>query len=145
MPVVRVTRLRRAAAVFGLLALVTGLVTGLGAGPAWAPGTLNLHEVTIAVKGAPRLIAEINKELKSSGLSAGDVICTASRHGNHWRYLAGRRAAPYECKFGPRVLTVEAEITYSDADGRPLGSVDASHPHRAKTFREKNFRWTWSP
>jgi len=141
MPGVRVTGLRRAAAVSGLLALATGL----GIGPAWAPGSLSLHEVTIAVNGAPRLIAEINKELKSGGLGAGDVICFAGRHGNHWRYLAGRRAAPYECKFGKRVLNVEADITYYDALGRPLGNVDAAHPHRAKTFKEKNFRWTWTP
>ena len=141
MPVFRMIRLRRAAALFALLALVLAI----GIGPAWAPGSLSLQDVREAVKGVPKLGAEIDAELKNSGLDAEKVICWAGRHGNHWKYLAGRRAAPYECKLGTRTLTIEAQQTYYDATGRALGDVEKADPRRAKTFRESSFRWTWSP
>jgi hypothetical protein len=83
--------------------------------------------------------------LKNSGLNAANVLCIAGRHGNHWKYLAGRRAAPYECTFGKRTLTVEAQQTYYDAKGRSLGDVNTADPRRAETFRERSFHWTWSP
>jgi hypothetical protein len=121
------------------------LVTALGVGPAWAPGSLSLHDVVIAVKGEPKLVTEIDKEPKNSGFEVEKVICWAGRHGNHWKYLAGRRAAPYECKFDKRTLTIEAETVYYDEKGRSLGDVEKADPRRAKAFREKNFRWTWSP
>jgi len=135
------TRPRRAAAVSALLALVLEI----GIGPAWAPGTLSLQDVLNAVKDVPQLVAAINNELKNSGLDVEKVVCSAGRHGNHWKYLAGRRAAPYECAFGKRTLTVDAQQTYYDAKGRSLGDIEKADPRRAKTFREKNFRWTWSP
>lgn len=141
MPVLRMTWLRRAGALFALLAFATGI----GVGPAWAPGSLSLQEVREAVKDVPKLGVEIDEELKNSGLDAGKVICWAARHGNHWKYLGGARAAPYECTFDKRTLTIEADITYYDAKGRPLGDLEKADPRRAKTFREMNFRWTWSP
>lgn len=133
--------LRRTGFVFGVLTFAIGA----GVGPAWAPGSLSLHEVRIAVRGDPKLVAEINNALKTSALKPEKVICSAGRHGNHWKYLGGARAAPYECTFGQRTLTIEADVTYYDAKGRPLGDVETADPRRAKTFREKNFRSTWAP
>jgi hypothetical protein len=127
-----------------MLALLAFILV-VGIGPAWAPGSLSLQDVLAAVKDVPKLEAEITGELKSSGLNAEKVVCWAARHGNHWKYLGGKRAAPYECESGQRKLTIEAEITYYDAKGRSLGDADVADPRRAKTFREKNFRWAWSP
>ena len=141
MPFLRADGLRRAALIFAVLALASAA----GIVPAWAPGSLSLQDVLGAVKHVPKLVAEIDKELETSGLGADKVICWAGRHGNHWKYLGGRRAAPYECKFGPRTLTIEAETTYYDEKGLSLGYVGKADPRRATTFREKNFRWTWTP
>lgn len=128
-----------------VLSGVAALCIALGATPAWAPGSLSLHDLQIAVRSVPALVGEINSELTASGLAAENVVCWASRHGNHWRYLAGRRAAPYECTFGERTLSIEATTTYYDVKGRPLGTADSADPRRAKSFRESNFRWTWLP
>jgi hypothetical protein len=137
----RMTRPRRAAAVLG----VSMLVTALGVESAWAPGSLSLQDLVIAMTDEPQLVAEINAELKNSGLEAGKVICWAGRHGNHWKYLAGKRSAPYACTFGKRTLTVEAEVTYYDEKERALGDAGKADPRRARTFRETKIRWTWSP
>lgn len=112
--------------------------------PAWAPGSLSLEEVLMAVKAAPKLVAEMNAELKKSGVAPDQVICWAGRHGRHWKYLGGMRAAPYSCKIGQREVTIEADRSYFDVRGRNLGDVDHAPPEKAKTFRERNFRWTWS-
>jgi hypothetical protein len=138
---VRDIAVRRRIVLFGTVALCIAL----GITPAWAPGSLALHDVQMAVRGAPNLVDEVNRALKASGLAAGDVACWAARHGHHFKYLAGRRAAPYECTFGQRTLTIEADITYYDTKGRPLGDIETVDPRRAKSFRESNFRWTWSP
>jgi hypothetical protein len=98
-----------------------------------------------AVAAAPMLVAEIKAELDKDSLRADGVICTAARHGNHWIYLGGNRAAPYECDIGNRTLRIEADRVYFDARGKSLGDVDKADPKRAKTFREDNFRWTWPP
>jgi len=120
-----------------------GLVT-LAAMPAWADGTLGLGEVLTAVAKAPKLVAEIRAELDSNNLMPGRVICIGARHGNHWKYLSGFRAAPYQCEIGRRSLKIEADRVYLDARGKLLGDLE-SNPKRAKSFREGNFRWTWTP
>jgi len=111
--------------------------------PAWAPGSLGLDEVLVAVKSEPKLVAEIERELKQDGLKANRVICIGARHGNQWKYLGGSRAAPYSCVIGKRELTIEADCTYYDAQGRSLGDVEHASFTEAKTFRQTNFRWTW--
>ncbi len=116
---------------------------GTGIEPAWTGGSLSLEDVINAVKDVPNLGAEIHKELKDSGLNAEDVLCTAGRFGRHWKYLGGGRAAPYECSFGKRTLTIEAEQTYYDARGRSLGDIEKADPARARSFRERNFQWKW--
>ncbi len=126
-----------------ILALTAAI--GLAAAPAWAGGSLGLDEVLAAVAKDPKLTREIMVELHNNNLKPGDVICTAARHGNHWKYLGGGRAAPYECEIGKRTITIEADRVYFDARGKPLGDVERADPQRAKTFSESNFRWTWTP
>ena len=122
---------------------VAALTCLIWSSPAWAPGSLGLDEVLKAVKGSPKLAAEINAELKKDGLKAEDVICIGARFGRHWEYLGGMRAAPYECKIGKREITIEADQALFDAKGKPLGDVNDADPARAKTLRETNFRWKW--
>jgi hypothetical protein len=127
------------------IALVIGAFTAFTVAPASADGTLGLDEVLVAVNTAPRLVAEIQAELGKNNLRTGDVICLGARHGNHWTYLGGGRAAPYQCEIGKRSLRIEADRVYFDARGKLLGDLDKAQPKRAKTFRESNFRWTWTP
>jgi hypothetical protein len=68
--------------------------------PAWAPGTLGLDEVLAAVKTEPKLVAEIERELKKDGRKADRLTCMGARHGNQWKYLGGARAAPSSCVIG---------------------------------------------
>jgi hypothetical protein len=112
--------------------------------PAGAGGSLALDEVLAAVAKAPNLVAEIQAELEKNGLKVADVICGAARHGNHWKYLGGGRAAPYECEIGKREITIEADRIYFDPRGKSLGNLDKADPKRAKTFKEDNFRWNWT-
>jgi hypothetical protein len=127
------------------IALVIGAFTAFTVAPASADGTLGLDEVLVAVNTAPRLVAEIQAELGKNNLRTGDVTCLGARHGNHWTYLGGGRAAPYQCEIGKRSLRIEADRVYFDARGKLLGDLDKAQPKRAKTFRESNFRWTWTP
>ena len=117
----------------------------LAAAPAWAEGSLGLGEVLVAVEKAPKLVAEIRAELDKNNLKPEKVTCIGARHGNQWTYLGGGRAAPYECEIGKRSLQIVADRVYFDANGKPLGDLEKASPKRAKTFREDNFRWTWTP
>jgi hypothetical protein len=96
----------------------SALLFALAAVPAWADGTLGLGEVLVAVD---------------------------ARHGNHWKYLGGGRAAPYECQIGKRTVLIEADRVYFDERGSLLGDLDKADPKHAKTFKEDNFRWAWTP
>jgi hypothetical protein len=126
--------------------IALGLAASIAAAaPARAAGSLGLDEVLAAVAKAPKLVAEIQAELGKSNLKPADVTCIGARHGNHWKYLGGGRAAPYECEIGKRALAIEADRIYFDAGGKSLGDVEKADPKRAKTFREDNFRWTWTP
>lgn len=129
--------INRIAALTGFVALV---VT-----PAWAEGTLGLDEVLTAVAASPKLVAEIQAEVAKNNLQPAGVTCVGARHGNQWTYLGGGRAAPYDCDIGPRSLHIEADRIYFDARGKSLGDVEKANQKRAKTFKESNFRWTWSP
>jgi hypothetical protein len=117
----------------------------LAAVPARADGTLGLGEVLFAVVKAPKLVAEIQAELDRNGLKVGAVTCIAARHGNHWKYLGGGRAAPYRCEIGKRKVSIEADRVYFDERGKLLGDLDKADPRHAKTFKEDNFRWSWTP
>jgi hypothetical protein len=131
-------RLKRTALVFATFA-------AFAIAPARADGTLGLDEVLVAVNTAPRLVAEIQAELNKDKLRSGDVTCLGARHGNHWTYLGGGRAAPYRCEIGQRSLQIEADRIYFDIRGKLLGDLDKADPKRAKTFQESNFHWTWTP
>ena len=117
----------------------------LAAVPARADATLGLGEVLFAVVKAPKLVAEIQAELDRNGLKVGAVTCIAARHGNHWKYLGGGRAAPYRCEIGKRKVSIEADRVYFDERGKLLGDLDKADPKHAKTFKEDNFRWSWTP
>jgi hypothetical protein len=121
------------------------LLFAVAAAPASADGTLGLGEVLIAVSKAPKLVAEIKAELDKDGLEVPSVTCIAARHGNHWKYLGGGRAAPYRCELGKRTVSIEADRVYFDERGHFLGHLDKVDPRHAKTFKEDNFRWTWTP
>jgi hypothetical protein len=114
-------------------------------GPAKAEGTLGLDEVITAVAKSPNLVAEIQAELTKNNLKADGVTCIAARHGNHWTWLGGGRAAPYECEIGKRTIRIDADRVYFDERGRLMGDLDKADPKHAKTFREDNFRWAWTP
>jgi len=126
-------------------ALMLAGFMALGISAAWADGTLGLGEVLVAVDKAPKLVTEIRAELDKSGLKPENVTCLGARHGNHWTYLGGGRAAPYQCEIGRRSLKIVADRVYFDAHGRLLGDLEKASPKRAMTFREDNFRWTWTP
>jgi len=111
---------------------------------AHAGGSLGLDEVLKAVAAEPKLVAEIQAELDKKNLGAADVICVGARFGNHWKYLGGGRAAPYECQIGNRSISIEADQVFYDSKGKLLGELDKADPKRARTFKEGNFRWTWA-
>jgi len=112
--------------------------------PAWADGSMGLGEVLSTVRAAPQLVAEIADELDKNGFIAENVFCLGARHGRHWKYLGGMRAAPYYCKIGNRELTIEADRIYFDVRGQNIGDLDRASPEKAKTFRESNFHWKWT-
>jgi hypothetical protein len=120
-----------------------GTLLGLASAGAQGGGSLGLEDVIEAVKADPALVAEIQDELKRSGLKAGGVICTGFRHDNRWTELSGARAAPYECDIGKRKLVIQANRMYFDMAKRPLGDMKIANPKRADSFKEANFRWTW--
>ena len=134
---------------FGIRAVALAGLCVIWTAPARAPGSLGLDEVLGAVSAAPELVRQIEVELRKRDLKIGDVICVAARHGNHWKHLGGGRAAPYECSIGDRVLKIDAERTYYDINGHKLGQLgqapDKRLFERAKSFRESNVRWAWSP
>jgi hypothetical protein len=127
-------------------------LVGLGsiwAVPALAQGNMGLDEVMEAVKTAPQLIGQIEVEVRRRDLKIAGMVCMAASHGNEWRLLGGGRAAPYECRIGDLTLRIDAQRTYFDAQGHRLGELGRAPDHmllnRAKYFRERDFRWTWSP
>jgi hypothetical protein len=111
--------------------------------------SLSLAEVLGAVRSEPQLVGQIEVELRRRDLKVPEIVCSAAQHGNQWRLLGAARSAPYECRIGDRSLRIDAERTYFDAQGHKLGDIgrvpDNILLSRAKYFRERNFRWTWSP
>jgi len=132
-----------------LMAAIIGSLCVCRTGPAGAAGSLGLDEVLQAVRSEPKLVSEIEVELRKRDLKVPEIVCIAARHGNQWRFLGGGRAAPYECTIGDRTVTIEAERIYYDINGRKLGQLgqvpDKLLFDRAKSFREIKFRWTWRP
>lgn len=127
------------------LAGAAALVLGVGAAMAQGGGSLGLDDVLEAVKADPKLVAEIQDELKKNDLKVEGVVCTGFRHGNQWVELSGARAAPYACDIGKRQIVIEASRMYFDQGKQPLGDMKRANPKRADSFKESNFRWTWKP
>jgi hypothetical protein len=128
------------------LPALAGLLMAL---PSYAQVSVGLGEVLDAVKGDPELVRQIEVELRKQDLKAPGIGCVAAAHGSEWRLLAGGRAAPYECRIGERLLRIDAVRTYFDVSGRRLGQPGQVGAelllNRARSFREGNFQWTWSP
>jgi hypothetical protein len=126
-----------------VFALMLGAVVAFSR-PAWAPGSIGLEDVLKAMKAHPKLVDEINNELKKNMLAPDGVICEGARFGRQWTYLGGGRAAPYTCVIGKRELTIEADLTFYDAKGRSLGSdMNETTFAKAETFRETHVTWKW--
>ena len=134
---------RTASATIVCLSLAMNMLLGVEPSSAQGGGSLGLDEVLDAVKADAKLVAEIQAELKKSGLKADGPICTGFRHDNRWTDLSGARAAPYECDIGKRRIVIQADRVYFDEAARPLGDVRKANPKRADSFKESNFRWTW--
>jgi hypothetical protein len=131
------------------LVIALAVLCAIGGAPAWSQGSLGPGEVLEAVKSEPELVRQIEVELRRRDLKVADMACVAAQHGSQWKLLGGGRAAPYECRIGERMLRIDAERTYFDAQGHRLGQIGQAPEtwllNRAKFFRERNFRWTWSP
>jgi len=119
------------------------------ASPASAEVRLGLGDVLEAVKTEPQLVGQIEVELRRRDLKVPEIACVAAQHSNQWRLLGGGHAAPYACRIGERTVRIDAERTYFDGNGRRLGQLGQAPENvlfnRARFFRERNFRWTWSP
>jgi hypothetical protein len=127
------------------LAVMALVAFGGGAAIAQGGGSLGLEDVLEAVKADPKLVAEIQDEIKKNDLKVDGVVCTGFRHGNQWAELSGMRAAPYACDIGKRQIVIEANRMYFDLGKKPLGDMKRANPKRADSFKESNFRWTWKP
>jgi hypothetical protein len=111
--------------------------------------SLPLAEILKVGRDTPDLLRQIDVELRRNYLKEGDVTCVASPLGGRLRSMGGGRGAPYQCQFGDRTLRIEADRTFFDVGGKRLGrSGEMPDPmllNRAKSFRENNLRWGWSP
>jgi hypothetical protein len=76
----------------GCLPLFAGLLLIVTAAGAEGGGSLGLDDVLDAVKADPKLVAEIQDEVKKSGLKTDGIVCTGFRHDNRWDELSGARA-----------------------------------------------------
>ncbi len=115
----------------------------LGSGTAWAPGTIALDEVMDQLKGEPKLIAEIEAELKAQKIAADAVICVGSRFGGHWRELGGARSVPYECDIGKRKLEIDGTVKLFDEKGREIDMGDEKAPEIAFDYSQTGLSWSW--
>jgi hypothetical protein len=105
--------------------------------------SLPLSEIVKVGRDVPDLLRQIDVELRRNYLKEGDVACAAAPVG-----AGGGRGAPYLCRFGDRTLRIEADRTFFDGRGKRLSrseSDDTAQVDRAKSFRENNLRWTWTP
>jgi hypothetical protein len=111
--------------------------------------SLPLSDILKVGRDAPDLLRQIDVELRRNYLKEGDVACGAAPLGGQWRSLGGGRGAPYQCQFGDRTLRIEADRTYFDVRGKRLGRPgempDETLFARARSFRENNLRWAWTP
>lgn len=117
--------------------------------PARGQAGLPLARLLHAARDAPDLLRQIDVELRRNDLKANDVACAAGQLGSQFRFLGGGAAAPYECQFGERQLRVEADRIFFDVNAKRIGRAgevsDEVLFNRAKSFREVNLRWSWTP
>lgn len=132
----------------GRLLVCLGLLV-VSAAPTRAQVDVPLATVLRAARDAPDLLRQIDVELRKNDLKPGDVACVGRQLGDQWKFLGGGQTAPYQCQFGERLLTIEADRIYFDVNAKRIGRLgevaDAILFTRAKSFREVNLRWGWTP
>ena len=108
-----------------------------------------LSEVLKASRDTPDLLRQIDVELRRNYLKEGDISCVAASLGGQWKSLGGGHGAPFQCQFGGRTLRIEADRTFFDGRGKRLGRPgevpDETLFDRARSFRDNNLRWDWTP
>jgi hypothetical protein len=106
--------------------------------------SIPLADILKVGRDTPDLLRQIDVELRRNYLKEGDVSCGAAPLG-----MGGRGGAPYLCQFGDRTLRIEADRTFFDGRGKRLSrsgeSDDTTQFDKAKSFRENNLRWNWTP
>ncbi len=124
-------------------ALSIGAFALLGAGAAWAEGSITLDEVMEQLKDDGKLIGEISAELKAQGLAADKVICVGARFGGHWSELVGALSVPYECEIGKKKLNIEGTVVLYDERGNEIDMSDEHAPERAFDYKQTGLTWKW--
>ena len=124
----------------------TVLLVLLDAAPAWAPGSIEFHEVMDFARQNQKLVREIETTIKEEKVQAKDIGCTAVRFGNQWKYLGGARSIPLTCQIGKRELTIDGDVKYLDEKGGIIkGGLESPEVFsKARRIREKNPTWKWS-
>jgi hypothetical protein len=125
------------------LMLATAAFVLLGATAAWAPGSISLEEVMEQLKDTPKLVDELNAELKAQNLNAAGVNCIGERFGGNWTNLGGARAIPFNCQIGPRTIEIDGELHLYDATGNELDMGADDTPEKAASFKQLNLTWQW--
>jgi hypothetical protein len=134
----------RSPASFIAAILAAAGVTLFAISAALAGGSISLDEVMEQLKDEPKLIAELDTELKSQGLKAEDVICSGARFGNQWTNLGGARAIPYTCALGSRTIDIDGELHLLDAAGNELDMDGEDTPQKAADYKQLHLTWKWS-
>jgi hypothetical protein len=98
-----------------LLHLAAGLM--LATSPAVAGGSVEIDQVMRLAGQSPKLISEIQSELKEAGKTLSDVKCDAARLGRYWTHLGGLRIPPYTCEIGTRMLELSGAVEFYAEDG----------------------------
>lgn len=106
-------------------------------------GSVPLAEVLDLAKPYPNLIMQVRLQLVRANLKREQVVCSGSRFGNQWTALGGARLAPYECAIGKRKLTIAANPTYYDKNGRKVKPGDPDLMRKAAKVKETGLTWQW--
>ena len=118
----------------------------LDAAPAWAPGSIEFHEVMNFARQNQKLVREIETTMKQEKVQTKDIGCTAARFGNQWKYLGGGRSIPFTCQIGKRELTIDGDVEYLDEKGGIIkgGLENPQVFSKARHIRETTPTWKWS-
>lgn len=122
-----------------LSALVANLM--IAASPAVAGGSVEIDQVMRLAGQSPKLMSEIQSELKKTGQTLVDVQCDAVRLGRYWTHLGGLRISPYTCDFGTRSLELTGTVEFYTDDGS-IPDEETRH-EVARYVSESEPDWSW--